>query len=130
MTGTATAVVTAVQHPGIALAKSAHPATYDRAGQRITYTYRVTNTGDVTLHGITLTDNKIHGRIACPSVGAGARQVDGLPRGGHHHQGGRAGRHLRNVAIDTGWPPRGGRVTAKAEAVVVARTLPVVPVTG
>jgi hypothetical protein len=130
VTGTATAVVTAVQHPGIALAKWAHPATYERAGQRITYTYRVTNTGDVTLHGITLTDNKIHGPIACPmSALAPGKSMTCHAVHTTTRADVRAG-HIKNVAMDAGWPPRGGRVTARAEADVVARTLPVVPVTG
>src|SRR3984885_11831325 len=106
VTGTATAVVTAVQHPGIALAKWAHPATYERAGQRITYTYRVTNTGDVTLHGITLTDNKIHGPIACPmSALAPGKSMACHAVHTTTRADVRAG-HIKNVAMVAGWSPR------------------------
>ena len=49
----------------IRLLKSAFPRSYDAAGQTITYKYRVTNTGQVPLFRITLTDNRL-GRITCP----------------------------------------------------------------
>jgi von Willebrand factor type A domain len=130
VTDTATAVVTAIQRPGIALVKSASPAAYHGAGKKITYTYRVTNTGNVTLHNITVTDDKIRGPIACPT----SRLAPGkwmTCRAVHTTTKAdvRAG-HIRNVALAVGWPPRGAKVTARAQANVVARSLPVVPVTG
>ena len=130
VTDTATAVVTATRRPGIALLKSAYPATYNRAGKKISYTYRVINTGNVTLHGITLSDDKIHGPIACPmSALAPGQWMTCHAMHTTTRADVRAG-HIRNVAKAVGWPPRGGKVTAWAEANVVARTLPVVPVTG
>jgi hypothetical protein len=130
VTDTATAVVTAIQRPGIALAKSAYPPAYRGVGKKITYTYRVTDTGNVTLHGITLSDNKIHGPIACPkSTLAPGQWMTCHAVHTTTKADVRAG-HIRNVAQDAGWPPRGAEVTAGAEANVVARPLPVVPVTG
>jgi hypothetical protein len=130
VTDTAAAVVTAIQRPGIALAKSAYPPAYRGVGKKITYTYRVTDTGNVTLHGITLSDSKIHGPIACPkSTLAPGQWMTCHATYTTTKADVRAG-HIRNVAKDAGWPPRGAKVTARAEANVVARTLPVVPVTG
>ncbi|WP_198672939.1 DUF7507 domain-containing protein, partial [Algoriphagus litoralis] len=55
-TATATATVTAVQSPGIALTKTADVSTYDKVGDVITYTLTVTNTGNETLDNVTLVD--------------------------------------------------------------------------
>ncbi|MDN3205980.1 DUF7507 domain-containing protein, partial [Algoriphagus sediminis] len=52
----ASATVTAVQNSGISLTKTANPTTYDQAGDVITYTLIVENTGNVTLTNTTITD--------------------------------------------------------------------------
>lgn len=59
--------VPAVQHPEIELAKTASRREVTAAGQTVTYTYTVTNTGNVTLHSFVLTDNKL-GTITCPQT--------------------------------------------------------------
>jgi hypothetical protein len=119
-----------LHEPGIRLRKVAFPTRYDAAGEKITYTYTVTNTGNVRLHGITVTDNKIRGPIGCPmSTLAPGKWMTCHAVHTTTKADVRAG-HIRNVALAVGWPPRGAKVTARAEANVVGRTLPVVPVTG
>jgi uncharacterized repeat protein (TIGR01451 family) len=67
---TDTATVTADQKPALTLAKSASPSTYDHVGQEIDYSYKVTNSGNVTLAGpVTVSDNKAS--VSCPDVPAG-----------------------------------------------------------
>ncbi len=55
-----------VINPAIDVEKTANP-TMIRSGRTVTYTYVVTNTGDVTLTNVVLTDNKL-GTITCPAT--------------------------------------------------------------
>jgi len=48
--------VNAVQEPGLLVTKTASPATYSAVGEVVTYTIVVTNTGNVTLSGVAVTD--------------------------------------------------------------------------
>jgi len=55
-------------HPALTLDKSADPKTYDTEGQTITYTYTVTNSGDVEIsRPITVFDNKL-GTVSISSL--------------------------------------------------------------
>lgn len=53
------ATVILAQTPGITIAKTASPTFFAMTGATITYTYRVTNTGNTTLSTITISDNRI-----------------------------------------------------------------------
>ena len=58
-----------VQTPALTLEKSATPQSYNQVGQVITYSYMVTNTGNVTVLGqITVTDDKV--TVTCPPTAA------------------------------------------------------------
>src|SRR3954452_16192712 len=55
------------QNPKLSLVKSATPSTYSAVGQEISYSYLVTNTGNVSLAGpVTVTDDKA--TVSCPNV--------------------------------------------------------------
>ncbi len=69
--------VTAVQSPALSLDKSSPDTSYDLAGDVLSYSFLVTNTGNVTLAGpITVSDDKATDE-ACPAV-----PVGGLVPGG------------------------------------------------
>ncbi len=61
------AVQTSGSAPALALKDSAAPGSFNAAGQLITYSYQVSNTGTGTLTGITVTDPAVPG-ISCPSA--------------------------------------------------------------
>jgi uncharacterized repeat protein (TIGR01451 family) len=118
--------------PSIEIAKTASPAVYSRHGQLITYTYTVSNTGNLTLRHITLIDTR-YGMITCPhsTLAPGASMTctfvhaitaTDLDEGS-----------VFNSAAATGHPPFGPPVQSEpAHATVVEKviTLPEVPVTG
>ena len=51
-----TVTVTATQSPQLTITKSASPTTVTAAGQTVTYTFSVVNTGNVTLTSVGVTD--------------------------------------------------------------------------
>ena len=61
----ATATVTAIQTPALVLDKTVDPVSYDNAGDILSYTYVVTNTGNVTTTApMTVTDDRAI--VTCP----------------------------------------------------------------
>jgi hypothetical protein len=104
---------TACPGPRIAIVKKtngtdndAAPGPTVTAGSTVTWTYLVTNTGNVTLNPVTVNDNKI-GPITCPqtSLASGASMtctVMGTALAGQY----------TNIGTATGKPPTGSNVTA------------------
>ena len=86
---TDTETVTAVQNPKLSLVEDGDPTTYDAVGDVISYSYVITNTGNVTLSGpFTVTDDKATGRSASlqqPALAPG--DVADLHRELHDHPG-------------------------------------------
>lgn len=119
----ATSIVTLNNRPAIEVDKTAFPGTYAAAGEPIQYTYLVTNTGDVPLTGVTLTDDTIPGTVCGPFD---------LPLGAQHEC--RATHittdadvtlgHITNTATAAGTTPSGGTVTGSAEITVVLENSP------
>ena len=65
---TDTETVTAVARPALSIMKTATPGTYSAVGNLISYSYKVTNSGNVTLAGpVTVTDDKA--TVTCPAGG-------------------------------------------------------------
>ena len=55
--------------PALSLVKTATPTTYSKVGDVIAYSYLVTNSGNVTLYGITVVDDKA--TVTCPDTSGG-----------------------------------------------------------
>ncbi|WP_172832221.1 DUF7507 domain-containing protein [Nakamurella panacisegetis] len=69
--GPSTAVVTAPPTPAITLKKSADPVTIAKAGQKVTYSFLVTNTGNVTMDKVAVSEDSFSGTgtplvVVCP----------------------------------------------------------------
>ena len=56
VTAQASEVINAVQEPAIELLKTASPSTFSAPGTTITYSYKVTNSGNVTLTSVSVSD--------------------------------------------------------------------------
>ncbi|GII81977.1 hypothetical protein Sru01_69590 [Sphaerisporangium rufum] len=66
-----TATVTALELPAVSLVKSVSPTIVTRPGQTVTYSFVVTNTGNVTLHDVGAADIEFWGNgeppvVSCP----------------------------------------------------------------
>ncbi|MBE1500945.1 LPXTG-motif cell wall-anchored protein/uncharacterized repeat protein (TIGR01451 family) [Amycolatopsis lexingtonensis] len=64
----ATVSVPTPAHPAITLVKTAEPTIVGRAGQVVTYTFTVTNTGDVTLRGVGVDETRFTGSGPAPAI--------------------------------------------------------------
>lgn len=85
----AIATVTLISSPALAIAKSVSPAVA-APGVTLTYSYHLTNTGDVTLDSLIAEDDRLGA--------AGARRHHAFPRPGNHPcsgLSGQPGRHAR-----------------------------------
>ncbi|RDV44093.1 hypothetical protein DOE76_13670 [Leifsonia sp. ku-ls] len=56
-----TATVTVLPAPALTLVKTANPTTVTRAGERVTYTFAVANTGNLTLDGLRIAEGDFTG---------------------------------------------------------------------
>ncbi len=73
VTGSGSATVTIAQQADVQITVTADPTTISEAGDVITYTYTVSNTGKVTLTGVTVTDSRLGNvTIGTATVGPGA----------------------------------------------------------
>jgi hypothetical protein len=124
-----TATVTAIRHPGIQVRKSASPAVYSAPGTAITYTYTVVNTGDATLHDLMLADSRL-GPVSCADASLAAGQTTTCRAVYVTTPADVSNGEILNVATASGRAPDGTLLSGKAEAIVLAVALPIIPVTG
>ncbi|GIG62893.1 hypothetical protein Lfu02_72650 [Longispora fulva] len=134
-----TLVLPVTRTPSIDLAKSVSPAGLSAAGQVVTYSFTVTNTGNVTLHDVGVSETGFTGTgtppvVTCPagaaSVAPGAQVVCTAT-----YQGTQAdidsGATIVNTATASGTPQGGPTVTSAPAGValpVTARSAPALSV--
>ena len=119
----------AADAPAIALAKSASISSFSSPGTAVTYSYKVTNTGNVTLTAVTVTDPMVGlSVISCPdaSLLPGASEtctavylttLADLNAGS-----------ITNTGTATGTPPTGPNVTATSSVTIPATQTPALTV--
>lgn len=67
--------VTSPYLPALTISKTAHPHKYRSVGEKITYIYNVTNTGNVPVSNISVTDNKTKVKISKGTLASGKNFV-------------------------------------------------------
>ena len=72
--GTATLTIPREDRPAVSIAKAASVGSFAVAGTAVTFTYTVTNTGNVPLHGVTVTDSRL-GTVTCPAAALATAQA-------------------------------------------------------
>ena len=118
---TDTETVTATTSPAIQVVKSASPTNVTAAGQVVTYSFRVINTGNVTLSAITVGDPLPDlGPITCPTTSL-APGLDMICTAAYTvAQGDVDAGSITNTASVTGTPPAGATVGDTDTAIVIA----------
>ncbi len=131
VSGPSEAIIRAVQSPGITVIKSASPSTFSVAGETITYSFDVTNSGNVTLRDVRVHDTGLPGlsAISCPHtvLAAGASQTCSatyLTTAADVDAG-----SVTNHATAEGHPPSGRPVvSAPSKATITAIHVPAITV--
>ncbi|GGK67254.1 hypothetical protein Sme01_09740 [Sphaerisporangium melleum] len=119
-----TATVTTQSIPGLALLKSAKPATVTAAGQTVTYSYRVTNVGNVTITGLSVADVIVRGTgappvVTCPVTGLAPGEQTTCTGTYTVTQADMNAGSIVNVARATGTPPTGPAITSPPSTTTV-----------
>ena len=116
------------RNTAITLTKSAGAPSGNTAGSTIAYSFVVTNTGNVTLTTVGVTDPKV-GSVSCPVTTLAARAVDDVYGDLHHHPGRRRRRRSQQHGVGHGHAAGGhdcpdGQRLAVGDADPHARHLP------
>ncbi len=119
--------VPAVQVPGINLVKTAEPESFSAAGTTITYSYTVTNTGNVTLDPVVVTDpmTGLSG-IACPFTPLAPGAEETCTATYVTVQSDVDNGSITNTGTATGTPPTGPVVTAASTETIDAVQQPAI----
>ena len=125
VTNTSSATVTATRTPSINLVKSALPTTVTAAGQVVAYSFVVTNTGNVTLTSVAVTD-PLPGlsAMSCPGASLAPAATMTCTASYAVTQSDVNAGSIVNTATAAGTPPVGPPVTKTSSATVNASPSP------
>jgi uncharacterized repeat protein (TIGR01451 family) len=121
-TNTASAAVPVIQSPGLTIAKIANPTVASAAGTVVTYSFVVTNSGNVTVSNISVLDAALAARgLTWPSIGS--LDPGGVATVGTTYSVPQsvidAGVTLTNTATALGTKPTGGTFTSSPSTATV-----------
>ncbi|MGH3381794.1 MAG: DUF7507 domain-containing protein [Actinoallomurus sp.] len=124
---TATATVVTAAAPALTLLKTATPAYVTTAGQTVTYTYLITNTGNTVLTGIGATDITFSGTgrrpvITCPVTTLAPQQSTTCTGTYRVTRAEIAAGSIVNTAFASGIAPNGRRITSDPSTATVEAT--------
>jgi uncharacterized repeat protein (TIGR01451 family) len=113
------ATVPAVRTPKITIVKSASITSFDAAGTPVTYSYKVTNTGNVTLNPVTVTDPMVGlSAITCPGTSLAPGAAETCTATYTTTKANVSAGAITNTATATGTAPSGTKVTATSSVTV------------
>ncbi len=121
---TATSTVTIPgPKPAISLAKTASVPRFSAPNTKVTYSYKVTNTGDVPLSAVGVTDNKL-GTVSCPDTTLTPAQTETCTATYTTTQADVDHGSISNDATADGTAPSGAKVMATASVNLPAAQTP------
>ncbi len=129
VTATSSLCIPACQHPAIKLKKTASVGSFSAPGTLITYSYKVTNTGNVTLDPVTVTDPMVGlSAISCPETSLAPAASETCTATYTTTQADVDRGVLRNTGTAHGTPPKGPVVTAMSSVCIPAQQSPAITI--
>ncbi len=127
VTASSSVTIPASQSPAIALVKSASITSYSAAGTPVTYSYQVTNSGNVTLSPVTVTDPMAGlSAVSCPDTSLASGATETCTATYTTTQADVNNGSLTNTGTATGTPPSGPNVTASSSVSIPATQSPAI----
>ena len=122
--------VETVSAPGIGIVKTASISGYSAAGTPVTYSYKVTNTGNVTLNPVMVSDPMVGlSTISCPGGSLAAGAIETCMATYTTTQADVNAGSITNTGTATGTPPSGPNVSATSMVTIPLTPAPAITLT-
>jgi hypothetical protein len=120
VTATSSLTIPAIDTPSLSLAKSASVTSYSASGTPITYSFLVTNTGNVTLTAVSVADPHVGlSAIVCPSASLAPAATETCTATYTTTQADVTAGSITNTASASGKSPSGGSVASNPSSVTI-----------